>query len=1214
MVPEITKSGSMEFFREVAKYFMDFLETDFHKHKFPRRVVKNRNSDNLLIGLNLKKYDTFYGQVIKALTSGFGVGSNIQIKKGQFKTKLPKTLYDLISLQISKITNQQINGVLQGLAESIEVEAKLHSDEYDVALSSALESAGKAISKALIHPFVGNIEKPIQNANLGDSDDIYLIEQELTEIFVRSIENKVSEIIAREIAGESVRVEKELKEYFALEDTKATLTGFFENLRVADLYQELFELFSNKSILDKQDLYLYLCDVSFRGNKYPIFYIPIEMSRVDESFVLQFDSQIYLNKKALEYITQEFNTEKGTKGNLKSASDRIIYISQYQDQLIVHLNEVLTEIADVLEVKGKLHLGNKEEETTRGASAQISTAFHFALFDKSDEALVNDYEEILQEIGKDGGSLADAFNTLLGDFLQKNPQGFGNIIDSEWDETSTPDRLVASSPIPLNSEQLQILSAVRRDGCKYIIVEGPPGTGKSHTITAVVFDAILHNKSVLVLSDKKEALDVVEKNITEAINKVRFGEDFQNPILRLGKTGNTYGQILAKSSIADLRTHHRVVKGDIDSIEDLINSSSLALREDIEAETLNYESIDLEEVAELLQLENSIESNLALLDPDELAGNKDIAYAIEELRTTLTNVAGIVADPIFDRMCRVLGATPVSVADYLQVLNLITRVSFAVREVEETAGLAFLAPAKFSSFDAEDLPILSRLINGFDNAKAPLVGYMFAKSRVAELERQFHSSFKTSLLSAKDNLPVLRDAFNVMSNLDQMGTKMNREFGTNSDFVAVFHEILSDSGFSDSLRATDQSASQIAALTGYSEKYPKTLKKMGINLDIMNSMLGNKMTDLSSEDFDKLLRYLMLKSKIENEFGRISEIQYKFRKSNLEQLVITKVAHELDGRVINFYENNKNDAEMLKSVIKNKQRFPKEQFAELKNAFPCILAGIRDFAEYIPMQFEMFDLLIIDEASQVSLAQAFPALIRAKKVLILGDKKQFSNIKANQARSDTNREYLSVLENSFKKNVGIDPAQLVRLKKFNIKTSVLDFFEFISNYQMQLTKHFRGYKEIISYSNKYFYRNLQVMKIRGKSIDEVIKFSYVKPTQDDMLYKNANLAEVEFIIDQLLELKRANHTQSVGIITPHTDQQKLLVEKISRMPERDYFEQNFKLKIMTFDTCQGEERDIIFYSMVASNFSDKLWGIFIKDLANVDIEEDGQIKATECRF
>jgi very-short-patch-repair endonuclease len=47
---------------------------------------------------------------------------------------------------------------------------------------------------------------------------------------------------------------------------------------------------------------------------------------------------------------------------------------------------------------------------------------------------------------------------------------------------------------------------------------------------------------------------------------------------------------------------------------------------------------------------------------------------------------------------------------------------------------------------------------------------------------------------------------------------------------------------------------------------------------------------------------------------------------------------------------------------------------------------------------------------------------------------------------------------------------------------------------------------------------------------------------------------------------------------------------------------------MTFDTCQGEERDIIFYSMVANKNIDKLWGVFIKDLNSIDTEEDGKIK------
>ncbi len=47
---------------------------------------------------------------------------------------------------------------------------------------------------------------------------------------------------------------------------------------------------------------------------------------------------------------------------------------------------------------------------------------------------------------------------------------------------------------------------------------------------------------------------------------------------------------------------------------------------------------------------------------------------------------------------------------------------------------------------------------------------------------------------------------------------------------------------------------------------------------------------------------------------------------------------------------------------------------------------------------------------------------------------------------------------------------------------------------------------------------------------------------------------------------------------------------------------------MTFDTCQGEERDIVFYSMVATEEDDHLWGVFIKNLDDIDIEEDGKIK------
>jgi len=57
--PRNTREHGLAFIREVVKYFMDFLETDFHKRRNPKRTVKFRNDNNLLIGVDLSKYTKF---------------------------------------------------------------------------------------------------------------------------------------------------------------------------------------------------------------------------------------------------------------------------------------------------------------------------------------------------------------------------------------------------------------------------------------------------------------------------------------------------------------------------------------------------------------------------------------------------------------------------------------------------------------------------------------------------------------------------------------------------------------------------------------------------------------------------------------------------------------------------------------------------------------------------------------------------------------------------------------------------------------------------------------------------------------------------------------------------------------------------------------------------------------------------------------------------
>lgn len=52
-------------------------------------------------------------------------------------------------------------------------------------------------------------------------------------------------------------------------------------------------------------------------------------------------------------------------------------------------------------------------------------------------------------------------------------------------------------------------------GGNHLLIQGPPGTGKSQTITNIISDAVYHGKTVLLISEKKVALDVVYEKLRE---------------------------------------------------------------------------------------------------------------------------------------------------------------------------------------------------------------------------------------------------------------------------------------------------------------------------------------------------------------------------------------------------------------------------------------------------------------------------------------------------------------------------------------------------------------------------------------------------------------------------------------------------------------------------------------------------------------------------
>jgi len=1373
------------FIKEVGKYFMEFLETDFHKRKLPRRSIKLHNDKALLTGINISKYPSFYKVAYKLINSAF-TESTFDIQKGVYKADIPKSLLDLIKKQINLVTEKEVKAIIKDVDESIQQAVVKHKDDYIEAYNSVVENTGKIFKDRLVLNLVKSIETSLAKNSLADENAIFQIEEELTDILTNKLTDTLSELVKLLLVGEKVNTKKLLKESLYVDDVHSSLQKFFEMFKVSDLFNDFHELYQNFKIEDKQEFYFYFYDISYKKNKYPIFYIPFSVEREGDTFRVTFDAQLYINKKALTYIVQEYNLEREKKGALKSVAERIIYLADHEKDLNVLLQETLTEITNFFDLDDKLEVAKPSIQTAKNLYVSGSTNIYLSLFDKSDEALLNDYEDILN--ADEGSSLMSGFEVLIQDFVHKNPESLAKPIRDEWDEKNVDERLVYKSPIPLNSEQRQIISAVNKDNCKYIMVEGPPGTGKSHTITAVVFDTILQNKSVLVLSDKKEALDVVEKNISNTLNKVRVDEKFQNPILRLGKTGNTYSQLLTQSSIDSITQQFRAVKSKYPDLDNQINSAISAMRDGVVNQADAYQQISLEEVNELASLEKHFNEVGFCVDIEEVLNNAESAEELTHIRSILLNLKDKIKIDTgnafnFDFTTEISDENSENLDEIVSVLEDMKQLSEEYKRLSEEEKLIVLYPlvqenkkntdklqnyydvlsqlsdiftgnkqylsllgkkGKISSIDeiketAEhtlevnhviekvkyfaadtlasldlfkescdgDADDLRKYVKSVKELKG-LLGYIGKKDKLEKLKQGFRKRFPLSkfdephkhleeieavagvydyILELQNNknsfentdfthftTSIIRDEESYFTNdqlsqIEEILTSLgksdsvlnsfsNDEFsisilndlkdlmvvseieslyeeftallarekelieanidlkkGKNIDILfdknnleEIFDEIILCKTYVDTLIEIDD---DVAYLKESSDVHKNSFSKAGIDKSSFSTLYENKLTDMSDLEFDKLVRFITLHQDLTLKFEDVKDLSYGERMKQIQNIVTMQMTYLMDERFIDFTNEYKNDAKALKQVIKAKKKFPKEQFSKLKNAFPCMLAGIRDYAEYIPLEPEIFDLVVIDEASQVSIAQAFPALLRAKKVVVLGDNLQFSNVKSALARGDINKHHLANLRDVFSKTVSTEADKVVRLEKFNIKVSILDFFGFINNYQTRLVKHFRGYTELISYSNKFFYKNtLQVMKVRGVPASSVIKFTQVEHDGLEEMTKNTNVPEIEFIISELKEMKERGGKCSVGIITPHTNQQRLLYEKINDLPESDYFFDTLNLKIMTFDTCQGEEMDTIFYSMVATEASDKLNYVFISDLNNVDLDDDeGKIKA-----
>ena len=226
----------------------------------------------------------------------------------------------------------------------------------------------------------------------------------------------------------------------------------------------------------------------------------------------------------------------------------------------------------------------------------------------------------------------------------------------------------------------------------------------------------------------------------------------------------------------------------------------------------------------------------------------------------------------------------------------------------------------------------------------------------------------------------------------------------------------------------------------------------------------------------------------------------------------------------------------------------------------------------LPLQPALFDLVVIDEASQCDVASALPLLVRAKRALIIGDQRQLIHVTSlSHARERLIARRWGLAEE--------------RAEAFSYRDhSCFDLaVARIGALPLFLDLHFRSHPAIIGFANTEFYDgNMELCSDRKppaglRAIEWVRVAGQV--ARGPRGRSRINRAEAEAVVRQVSgELANCRSPDlSIGVVTPYSAQAELVGELLAAEIGRNGVE---PMTIATAHRFQGDECDVLYFSPV----------------------------------
>lgn len=284
--------------------------------------------------------------------------------------------------------------------------------------------------------------------------------------------------------------------------------------------------------------------------------------------------------------------------------------------------------------------------------------------------------------------------------------------------------------------------------------------------------------------------------------------------------------------------------------------------------------------------------------------------------------------------------------------------------------------------------------------------------------------------------------------------------------------------------------------------------------------------------------------------------------------------------------------------LRQEKLFDQIDLRIILKAFPIWLVKMSDIYKVLPLDRELFDIAIIDEATQCDIASCLPIMHRARHAVFAGDPNQLRHVSfLSQARQKLLQQQHD-LENY--------PVEKLNYRK----NSILDLVSDSIQDQQQvvfLDEHYRSLPAIIRFSNAQFYsNNLRIMTARpDRPENEGLEMISCKGQRNDKGYNEKEagmlIAHIERLIDEQVNLN-ATVCDSIGILSPLRNQVDYMQTQVQERLDYGAIAKH-RITVGTAYSFQGEERDIMFISLAVDDQShpSALYHINKPDVFNVSI-------------